>query len=212
MYTIPVYDALRKILIFHTTFLGRCQLLFPFFPNGTELFGYYFALYAHCGHIGTGSPPGEPTKGEKIRMEYREFGPERLPRVLEIYESAGWTAYLGDGEALAEVFRNSLYTLGAFDGGRLAGFVRCVGDGVHIVYVQDLIVDLPYKRQGIGRALLRAAMERYAHVRMFALATDASDPDSSAFYTAMGMGRWEDGGCVGYLRLERRGHPGKDLQ
>lgn len=133
-------------------------------------------------------------------VEYRAFGVEQLPRVREIYQNAGWTAYLADDEGLARAFHNSLYLCGAFDGGALVGFVRCVGDGEHIVYVQDLIVDIPYKRQGIGRALLQAAMEKYAHVRMFALATDASDPDSNAFYTAMGMRRWENCDCTGYVR------------
>lgn len=144
-------------------------------------------------------------------IEYREFDARLLADVLAIYRNAGWTAYLGDDGGVERAFQNSLYTLGAFDGGKLVGFVRCVGDGEHILYVQDLIVDIPYKRQGIGSKLLQAAMDRYAHVRMFALATGASDPDSNAFYTAMGMRRWEDGGCVGYLRLERVEHPGKEL-
>lgn len=133
-------------------------------------------------------------------MEYREFTVELLPRALEIYRAAGWTAYLGDDERLARAFRNSLYILGAFDGDVLAGFVRCVGDGEHVVYVQDLIVDVPYRRQGFGRALLNQAMAGYAHVRMFALTTDAADPDSNAFYAAVGLRRFENAGCAGYFR------------
>lgn len=131
---------------------------------------------------------------------YQEFGTEQLPSVERIYRNAGWSAYLGDRDRLCRSIRNSLYTLGAFDGGELVGFIRCVGDGEHIVYVQDLIVDAPCKRQGIGTALLRRAEEKYAHVRMFALVTDAADPASNAFYAATGMKRLENAGMTGYIR------------
>ncbi len=133
-------------------------------------------------------------------IEYRTFGLEQLTQILDIYRKAGWTAYLSEEDKMARAIQNSLYLCGAFDGGRLAGFVRCVGDGEHILYVQDLIVDEPYKRQGIGKSLLQAAMDKYAHVRMFVLATDAADPISNAFYTAVGMRRWEESGYTGYCR------------
>ena len=132
-------------------------------------------------------------------ISYQEFSVEQLPRVLEIYEHAGWTAYLGDTEGLERAFRNSLCAIGAFDGPCLVGFVRCVGDGAHVLYVQDLIVDPPYQRRGIGGALLHRARERYAGVRMFTLATDASVPASNSFYAAMGMKRYENAGIAGYL-------------
>ena len=74
-------------------------------------------------------------------IEYREFGAEELSRVQALYEDAGWTAYLGGPDKLARAFAMSLYVLGAFQNGVLVGFVRCVGDGEHIVYVQDLIVE-----------------------------------------------------------------------
>lgn len=61
----------------------------------------------------------------------------------------------------------------------LAGFIRCVGDGEHIVYVQDLIVDVEYKRQGIGRTLIDKAVDKFSSVRMFTLITDSADEVSN---------------------------------
>lgn len=134
-------------------------------------------------------------------ITYEEFGVERIDEVLEIYKRAGWCAYLGNDEKLVRAYQNSLYILGAFEGTRLVGFVRCVGDGEHIVYVQDLIVDVDFKRQGIGQALLRKAKEKYHDVRMFTLITDAADKDSNAFYRAVGMKAYSESGVTGYWAL-----------
>lgn len=133
-------------------------------------------------------------------MNYEIFGPERLEAVRAIYEEAGWYAYLGNDEALHRAFEQSLYVLGAFEGDELIGFVRCVGDGEHVVIVQDLIVRKARRRQGIGRMLLQYAMERYGHVRMLALFTDMEDEAANRFYQKMGLRRAEQMRCAAYMR------------
>ncbi len=130
---------------------------------------------------------------------YREFGTDQLPRVWEMYDAAGWAAYLDDRRKLRRAFERSLYLLGAFQDGKMVGFIRCVGDGEHIVYVQDLIVDKSYRRQGIARALLERAREKYRHVRTFTLMTDASDREANAFYQTVKMKSYEEAGLAGYL-------------
>ena len=69
--------------------------------------------------------------------------------LLELYGAAGWQAYLAPG-LLREAYSRSLYALGAFDGGRLVGAVRAVGDGCTIILIQDLLVLPEYRRRGIG--------------------------------------------------------------
>lgn len=133
-------------------------------------------------------------------MEYRRFGAERVDEALSIYETAGWRAYLGNRGKLMRAFGNSLYLLGAFDGARLVGFIRCVGDGEHIVYVQDLIVHAEYRRRGIGKELMRRGMEEYRHVRMFTLITDGADEAANAFYRGIGMKPYAENGLAGYFR------------
>ena len=131
--------------------------------------------------------------------EYRKFGAAGLSRVRALYEDSGWLAYLGAPDKLARAFAGSLFVLGAFRDGVLIGFIRCVGDGEHIVYVQDLIVDKAYRRQGIGRTLLRKARETYRHVRTFLLITDASDENANAFYQTMKMKSCKDAGLTAYF-------------
>ena len=69
-------------------------------------------------------------------ITYREISSAFLEEVKEIYSQAGWTAYLNDSEKLKRAFDRSLFLLGAFDGPVLVGFVRCVGDGEHVLLVQ----------------------------------------------------------------------------
>lgn len=120
-------------------------------------------------------------------MEYKEFGTNVMDEVECIYEECGWSAYLGDKEKLERAFENSYYRLGAFDDGVLVGFVRCVGDGEHILYVQDLIVKPSHQRRGIGSRLMKFVSERFSEVRQFLLITDAEDEISNSFYQAIGM-------------------------
>lgn len=133
-------------------------------------------------------------------IEVKAFGAERLEEVKGIYREAGWLAYLQNDEALLRAFENSLFTLGAFDGENLVGFVRCVGDGEHIVVVQDLIVAEKRRRQGIGERLMREMMEKYRHVRMFSLYTDMNDEAANRFYQRLGFQRIDQGYMVSYMR------------
>lgn len=131
-------------------------------------------------------------------IAYRTFDTTQLPQVLALYEEAGWTAYLGDIPKLERAFQNSLYLLGAFDGEHLSGFLRCVGDGEHIVLVQDLLVSASCRRQGVGTALMGRARDAFSHVRAFVLTTDAADQQANAFYRALGLKQYHDMGLTGY--------------
>lgn len=131
---------------------------------------------------------------------YKEFDKELLEKVKEIYREEGWMAYLGDDEKLARAFDNSLYILGAFEDDRLIGFIRCVGDGEHILLVQDLIVDKDHRRQRIGTTLFKMVWNRYAEVRMFHVVTELYDEVDNKFYQSFGMRKLMEGDMVSYFR------------
>lgn len=133
-------------------------------------------------------------------ISYKEFDSSLLSEVKEIYARQQWNSYLKNDEKLRVAFDNSLYLLGAFDGEFLVGFVRCVGDGEHIVLVQDLIVRPGYQRKGIGTALFQAVWDKYIDVRMFQVITDIEDIVDNHFYQSFGMKKLVDGHMVGYFR------------
>ncbi|MBR4434745.1 MAG: GNAT family N-acetyltransferase [Clostridia bacterium] len=132
-------------------------------------------------------------------ITYKNLKSADYKRGAELYVSLGWTAYLGDLRRLERAWENSLYTLGAFDGDKLVGFVRCVGDGAHTVLIQDLIVREAYHRQGIGRALMDAVFEKYADVRQMFVVTGVDTP-AVDFYRALGMHSFDEGQMIAFFK------------
>lgn len=134
-------------------------------------------------------------------MELKEFNfNEYFDDIKRIFKSANWSAYLKDDEKLKKAFENSIYLLGAFDNSKLVGFIRCVGDGEHILLIQDLIVDSNYYRQGIGTKLFKAVSEKYKDVRTFCLFTDIHDIRDNEFYKSVKMVKIDKKDMLSYIR------------
>ena len=86
---------------------------------------------------------------------------------------------------------NSIYTSSAWDGDNLVGLVRVVGDGVSIVYIQDVLVKSSHKRQGIGTQMVKEVLKAYENVRQVVLITDEKD-ESNVFYASLGLKKLTD--------------------
>ena len=137
---------------------------------------------------------------ELVIREYTDFD---LEEVRKLYLSVGWTNYTDrphPDEFLTEAFKHSLLTLGAFDKDKLVGFIRVVGDGVSVVFVQDLVVMPQYQRRGIGTKLMQSIMDHYSHVYQFDLMTDHT-PKTRAFYTSLGLTDASEIGCTAFFSM-----------
>ena len=106
----------------------------------------------------------------------------QLERIKEIYASCHWKSYLNDDDKLKRALENSLDIQGIFVNNQLIGFIRLVGDGEHILLIQDLIIHPDYQHQGYGTKLLYHILDKYKHVRMITLFTDAYDKVDNTFY------------------------------
>lgn len=106
--------------------------------------------------------------------------------LVELYASVGWTAYTNDPVLLFDGVSRSLRVVCARDGGRLVGLARVVGDGLTIVYLQDILVAPTHQRGGVGRELFERVLEPFPDVRQKVLITD-DEPRQRAFYEAMGF-------------------------
>ena len=118
--------------------------------------------------------------------------------VLDLYASVSWSNYTNHPRRLEQAFHQSLFVMAAYDDEELVGLIRVVGDGLTIVFIQDLLVYPHYQRQGIGRCLLQQTLERFKDVYQIQLATEQSDKNL-AFYRELGFRRQEDFDCTGMI-------------
>lgn len=133
-------------------------------------------------------------------MEIRDYTSINPDEILGLYAAVGWTNYVARPEMLDQAYRNSLCVLAAYDGSRLVGIIRAVGDGCSIVFIQDLIVLPEYQRRGIGTKLLREMTERYKTAYQIELLTDSTEK-SKSFYRSAGFRPTEEIGCISFIRM-----------
>ena len=119
--------------------------------------------------------------------------------IFPLYEAVGWTNYTTNPTMLKNALEHSLFLISARDEeGKLIGFLRAVGDGYSILYIQDIIVLPEYQRQGIGTQLLRQTLEYFNEVYQIILTTD-SEVKTIAFYEANGFTDLSKYGCTSFI-------------
>ena len=106
--------------------------------------------------------------------------------IKHLYLENKWYAYTNQIDLLYKGIKNSRDVYGAYDGDKLVGLLRTVGDGETIIYVQDILILPEYQRQGIGRRLLTLVKEKYTHVRAVVLMTDKEEYQIK-FYESLGF-------------------------
>jgi GNAT superfamily N-acetyltransferase len=81
--------------------------------------------------------------------------------------------------------------IGAWDGDRLVGSVRLLTDGYFFCTIPELMVDPEYRRKGIGRELLKRALDKAPGGTIFL----GAQPGNEAFFERAGFRR----GPTGYV-------------
>ncbi len=122
-----------------------------------------------------------------IRMDAR-VDPQGMRR---LYEVAGWWDDDDDRRPDLEWLRNMVAGSFCFaaaydDQGRMIGMGRAISDGVSDAYIQDVVVDPGWRRQGVGAAIMAALMKRLReqHINWIGL---IAEPGSESFYSALGF-------------------------
>ena len=126
----------------------------------------------------------------------------KLEDVLHLYQAVGWTNYTNQPQMLEQALPHSLAVYLAFDGEKIVGLIRLVGDGFSSVFVQDLIVLPSYQRQGIGSSLMKEALEDFKEVYQVQLATEQTEKNVG-FYRSMGFETLSTYDCTGMIWVNR---------
>ncbi len=133
-----------------------------------------------------------------MNVEYRQVMSVDMEEIKALYADCGWQTYLQDDEKLLSAYKNNLLLYGAYLEDKLIGFIRCVGDGEHVVLVQDLLVHSSYRRQGIGSKLFTDILTLYSKVRMVLVVTDKFDESNNLFYRKHGLVNVDDKKLIAY--------------
>ena len=126
----------------------------------------------------------------------------KLEDVLHLYQAVGWTNYTHQPEMLEQALSHSLVIYVALDGDAVVGLIRLVGDGFSSVFVQDLIVLPSYQRQGIGRSLMKEALEDYKDAYQVQLVTEQTEKNVG-FYRSLGFEALSTYDCIGMTWINR---------
>ncbi|WP_431709767.1 GNAT family N-acetyltransferase [Glutamicibacter uratoxydans] len=121
-----------------------------------------------------------------MSIDYRLDAKLDPSALIDLYDSVQWTEYTKDPQRLTAAVAASLAVLTAYDGQKLVGLARLVGDGLTIIYLQDILVAPNYQRRGIGRQLMQRLLAPFADVRQQVLMTD-NEPGQIAFYESLGF-------------------------
>ena len=122
-----------------------------------------------------------------------------IDKVIYLYNDAGWNSYTKDKEILEKAIKNSLKVWTVWDGSDLIGLARVVGDGVSIIYIQDILILTRYQGLGIGSRLLQMILDEYKSVRQILLLTDDSSKNIE-FYKKNGLRDISDYNCLAFMK------------
>lgn len=114
---------------------------------------------------------------------YRDTHDIDLDQLAHLFACAEMGDRAADRARLAQQVRGSMFVISAWDAARLVGFARAISDGATNAYVSTVAVLPDYRRQGIGREMMRRLLEGRDGLT-FAL---HSRPEAKALYLASGF-------------------------
>lgn len=118
----------------------------------------------------------------------------------ELYNNVGWYAYTDDLEVLQKALEQSLEVISVWNDEALVGLIRIVGDGLTIIYIQDILILKSYQNRGIATQLLQQVLNKYTNVRQKVLMTDEA-PDVRHFYEKNGFQSCDKGSLVAFAKM-----------
>lgn len=135
-----------------------------------------------------------------MQITFKNYKNLNMKQVEKLYNDVEWYAYTKDLEVLQRAFNHSLEVISAWDGDELVGLIRAVGDGLTILYIQDILVLKAFQNQGIATQLMEQMVDKYKNVRQKVLLTEEA-PDVRHFYEKNEFKSCDQGTLVAFVKF-----------
>lgn len=122
-------------------------------------------------------------------VEYETINSAPIEEIVELYKAADWWQESEEARAvIPDMIRGSLcFMVARSINGRIIGMGRVISDGYSDAYIQDVVVLGAYRKQRIGRELVRR-LTQFCIDRKIAWIGLVAEPGTYGFYEELGYG------------------------
>ncbi|RIN28114.1 GNAT family N-acetyltransferase [Staphylococcus succinus] len=122
-----------------------------------------------------------------IVYEYK-FNINDVDEMMHVYHSNGWEGHTQ--EDIITIFNMSTHVIIAKQDGNVVGFARALSDDVFNAAIYDVVVDVKYQSQGIGKNIMELMIKRLGELSCIHLISMYS---SEKFYESLGFRKLKTG-------------------
>jgi ribosomal protein S18 acetylase RimI-like enzyme len=125
-------------------------------------------------------------------VEYQVATTAPVEEIVALYKAGGWWQESPVNRSRIEpMIRGSFcFMVARAPNGQIVAMGRVISDGASDAYIQDVVVLPPYRRQGIGRELIRR-LTRYCVEHRIGWIALLAEPGTLTFYENLGYGALE---------------------